>query len=127
MIQNDPSDKVREHAIFALTQSKDKDAIPAIVKVAHDDKSAHVRGQALFWLAQSAQKKLAAGAIANAIDNDPETEVKKKAVFALSQLPGGEGVPKLIEVSEDKPQPGGAKAGPVLARTIQRSARAELH
>jgi HEAT repeats len=100
VLQNDASDKVREHAIFALSQSKDKDAIPAIIRVARDDKSTHVRGQALFWLAQSAQKKLAADAIANAIENDPETDVKKKAVFALSQLPNGEGVTKLIDVAK---------------------------
>jgi len=33
------------------------------------------------------------------IINDPETEIRKKAVFALSQLPKDEGVPKLIEVA----------------------------
>jgi HEAT repeat protein len=37
--------------------------------------------------------------IAGAIDRDPDTEVKKKAVFALSQMPKDEGVPKLIEVA----------------------------
>jgi hypothetical protein len=105
VIQNDASDKVREHAIFALSQSKDKDAIPAIIQVARADKSSHVRGQALFWLAQSAQKKLASEAISNAIENDPETEVKKKAVFALSQLSNGEGVTKLIEVAKSNRNP----------------------
>jgi HEAT repeat protein len=58
-----------------------------------------VRGQALFWLAQKAGKK-AASTITGAIDNDPDTEVKKKAVFALSQMPKDEGVPKLIEVAQ---------------------------
>ncbi len=60
---------------------------------ARADSSAHVRGQALFWLAQKAGKK-AGEAITAAIDNDPETEVKKKAVFALSQLPKDEGIPQ---------------------------------
>ena len=32
-------------------------------------------------------------------ERDPETEVKRKAVFALSQLPHDEGVPKLIEIA----------------------------
>jgi hypothetical protein len=95
----DPSDKVREHAMFAISQSKDAGAIPFIIRIAHEDRSPHVRGQALFWLAQSAQKKIAAEAIAGAIENDPETDVKRKAVFALSQLPNGEGVTKLIEVA----------------------------
>jgi len=57
-----------------------------------------VRGQVLFWLAQKAGKK-AASTISGAIENDPDTEVKKKAVFALSQMPKDEGVPKLIEVA----------------------------
>ena len=38
------------------------------------------------------------------IDNDPETEVKKKAVFALSQLPKDEGVPLLIEIAQNQSQ-----------------------
>jgi len=99
ILREDPSDKVREHAIFALTQSKEPGAIEGIVKAAHEDKSARVRGQALFWLAHAAQRKVASDEIARAVESDPETEVKKRAVFALSQLPNGEGVPKLIEVA----------------------------
>jgi HEAT repeat protein len=72
--------------------------------MAHDDESTHVRGQALFWLAQKAGKK-AEGAITGAIDNDPDTEVKKKAVFALSQMPKEEGVPKLIQVAQTNKNP----------------------
>jgi HEAT repeat protein len=63
-----------------------------------------VRGQALFWLAQKAGKK-AEGAITGAIDNDPDTEVKKKAVFALSQMPKEEGLPKLIQVAQTNKNP----------------------
>ena len=37
--------------------------------------------------------------ITGAIEQDPDTEVKKKAVFALSQMPKDEGVPKLIDVA----------------------------
>ena len=39
---------------------------------------------------------------AAAIDDDPEIEVKKQAVFALSQLPADEGVPHLIRVARDE-------------------------
>jgi HEAT repeat protein len=63
-----------------------------------------VRGQALFWLAQKAGKE-AVSVISGAIDNDPDTEVKKKAVFALSQLPKDEGVPKLMEVARNNRNP----------------------
>ena len=57
-----------------------------------------------FWLAQKAGKK-ATGAITDAIENDPETDVKKKAVFALSQLPKDESVPQLIHVADTNSNP----------------------
>jgi hypothetical protein len=105
VVREDPSDKIREHAIFALTQSKEPKALEVVASVAHNDKSARVRGQALFWLAQRAEKKVAESAINDAIANDPETEVKKKAVFALTQMPAGEGVPLLIQVVKNNRNP----------------------
>jgi len=66
----------------------------------NEDSSGDVLGQALFWLAQKAGNR-ASGAISGAIENDPDTEVKKKAVFALSQLPKDDGVPKLIQVAQN--------------------------
>lgn len=103
IVKEDASDKIREHAVFALTQSKEPEAMNAVVRVAHDDKSPRVRGQALFWLAQRAASKTAETAIAGAIANDPETEVKKKAVFALTQMHSGEGIPLLIQVARSNP------------------------
>jgi HEAT repeat protein len=97
--REDPSDKVREHAVFALTQSPEPEAMAAVIRVAKEDKVPHVRGQALFWLAQRASKQQASGAINEALEKDPDTEVKKKAVFALTQMPKDEGVPMLIQVA----------------------------
>lgn len=105
IVREDASDRVREHAIFALTQSKEPKAMDVIVGVAHNDRSPRVRGQALFWLAQRAAQKVAESAITDAIANDPETEVKKKAVFALTQMPEGEGVPLLIQVVKTNRNP----------------------
>jgi len=104
MLAQDPSDKVRDKAIFGLSVSKVPSALTQLIATARDDKSTKVRGQALFWLAQKAGKE-AMATIAGAIDNDPEIEVKKKAVFALSQLPADEGVPKLIEVARSHRNP----------------------
>jgi HEAT repeats len=105
IVREDPSDKLREHAVFALTQSKDTQALNVVAGVAHNDKSPRVRGQALFWLAQRAGQKIAESAINDAIANDPETEVKKKAVFALTQMPAGQGVPLLIQVARTNRNP----------------------
>ncbi|HEX6896862.1 MAG TPA: HEAT repeat domain-containing protein, partial [Bryobacteraceae bacterium] len=105
VLREDPNEKIRERAIFALTQSKEPGALDAVVRAAHDDKSARVRGQALFWLAQKAAQKTAQAAITDAIANDPETQVKRRAVFALTQIPNGEGVPLLIEVARANQNP----------------------
>ena len=43
--------------------------------------------------------------ISSAVENDPDTEVKKKAVFALSQLDNDEGVPLLIDQAKRNPNP----------------------
>ena len=99
ILQNDPSDRVREHAVFALSRSKEPGAIPEIIRIAREDHSSRVRGQALFWLAQTAQRQISEDAIRRAIEQDPETEVKKKAVFALTQMRNGDGIPTLIEVA----------------------------
>jgi HEAT repeat protein len=105
VVREDPNEKIREHAVFALTQNKEPRALEVVASVAHNDKSGHVRGQALFWLAQRAGQKVAESAISDAIANDPETEVKKKAVFALTQMPAGEGVPLLIQVVRNNRNP----------------------
>jgi HEAT repeat protein len=43
--------------------------------------------------------------ILQAIEDDPELEVRKKAVFALSQLPKGRGVPLLVRLGgEGRPR-----------------------
>lgn len=103
LVRDDPSPKVREHAVFSLTQSNEPGAMQSVVRVAREDKDPHVRGQALFWLAQRASRQQASGAISEALEKDPETEVKKKAVFALTQMPNGDGVPMLIQVARANP------------------------
>ena len=64
--------RIGDPALLAISLHNHPSAIPALVRTAREDKSAHVRGQALFWLAQSAQRKLALDTAAAAIENDPE-------------------------------------------------------
>jgi HEAT repeat protein len=79
-------------------------ALERLIAAARDGATTHIRGQALFWLAQRAGQK-AVGVISEAITRDPETEVKRRAVFALSQLPKDEGVPLLIQVARTNTNP----------------------
>lgn len=98
------ADRVRSGAMAALAMHRDEVAVPALLTLAKQDPSGRVRGDALFWLAQTAGRKVA-GEITAAIDNDPDTDVKKRAVFALSQLPKDEGVPLLITVAKTNRNP----------------------
>jgi hypothetical protein len=97
-------DRVRGGALAALAMHRDDVAVPALLRLARQDPNSKVRGDALFWLGQSAGRKVA-GDISSAIENDPDTDVKKRAVFALSQLPKDEGVPLLINVAKTNQNP----------------------
>ena len=92
-----------------------------LLGLARNDANPRIRGEALFWLAQKAGNKVAA-AITERIEQDPDTEVKKRAVFALSQMPKDEGVPLLINVARTQHEPRRPQAGDVLAWTVEGSA-----
>jgi HEAT repeat protein len=53
MLREDPSDRVREHVVFALSRSKVPEALPLVLQTIRSDRSVRVRKQAMFWLAQS--------------------------------------------------------------------------
>jgi hypothetical protein len=93
-------DRVVRPALVALAMHEGSAATRSLVAIARDHSVARMRSDALFWLGQRAGNE-AVAAIADAIDRDPETEVKRRAVFALSQLPKDDGVPKLIEVARN--------------------------
>jgi len=87
-----------DDALGALAFHEAPEAVPALVGLAHGAVASETRGQALFWLAQRAGAE-ARAAITRAIEEDPETDVKRQAVFALSEMPPDEGVPLLIDLA----------------------------
>ncbi len=94
----------RDQALAAIAQHADPAAVTALLTIAKSDPAPHERGQALFWLAHRAGQRETA-AITDAIAHDPDTEVKKKAVFALQQLPKDEGIPLLIQLARTNQNP----------------------
>jgi len=102
--ETDRKDKVSKGAISAMGMHADPVAAAALVRLAREHGSPAIRGDAIFWVAQLAGEK-AVGTITAAISNDPDTDVKKRAVFALSQLPKSEGVPLLIDVARQHANP----------------------
>jgi hypothetical protein len=96
--------KIADSALSALAMHQEPAALDRLISSARDGATSHIRGQSLFWLSQRAGER-AVGAISEAIARDPETDVKKRAVFALSQLPKDEGVPLLIQVARTNGNP----------------------
>jgi hypothetical protein len=97
-------DRVVKPSLVAISMHEGAAATRSLVDIARDHQVARMRSDALFWLAQRAGTQ-AVSTIAEAIDRDPDTDVKKRAVFALSQLPKDDGVPKLIDVARSNRNP----------------------
>ena len=106
-LANDPNEstRLREKAVFAMTQSEQPERTDDLIAIARRDPEGKMRSQALFWLSQAAGKK-AAAALRDAVDNDPDEEVKKKAVFGISQLPDDQSIPLLADLLRTHKSPG---------------------
>src|SRR5438874_5419748 len=87
--------EISKKAVFAL--SLHEGSTDALIDIAKHHPSSSIRGNALFWLAQTAVVK-AEGALRDAVDNDPDDEVRGKAVFAISQLPNDQSIPLLVDL-----------------------------
>jgi hypothetical protein len=97
-------DRLVNGALAALAMHAAPEASETLVRLGRQHQAPAVRGEAIFWLGQRAGAQAAAEITAR-IEEDPDTEVKRRAVFALSQLPKDEGVPLLIRVARTNPNP----------------------
>ncbi|HVF16660.1 MAG TPA: HEAT repeat domain-containing protein [Steroidobacteraceae bacterium] len=96
----DADARMREHATFAVSQSKSATKAGDLIVLATTDRKARVRTQAWFWLAQIGASETEA-AIGSALKTETDDSVRNQAVFALSQLPDERAVRALIGVAED--------------------------
>jgi hypothetical protein len=79
---------------------------PSLLHIARDVRlPVSRRRAAVFWLSQAAEE--AAGLALDSVVGDPtgDREVRKEAVFALSQRNPAEGVPRLIHIVKANPDP----------------------
>ncbi len=77
---------------------------PVLLRIARrTELPVETRRQAVFWLGQAAGEAATRGLDSLASDRGEEVEVRKQAVFALSQRPADEGVPVLIRIARSNP------------------------
>ena len=101
----DPLDKTRsEPALSAIALHKDAAATAALFELANTGTARMCASARCSGLrgARNRRPRPPSAPPSNAI---PTSEVKKQAVFALSQLPRGEGVPLLIDLARTNANP----------------------
>ena len=98
--------RAAERAIFAAILADSVTVWPDLLKIAKQaDVSRKVRRSAVFWLGQAAEDAATRGLTDLVDDNGADREVRETAVFALSQRPRDEGVPALIKIARQNPDP----------------------
>jgi HEAT repeat protein len=102
---DDANPKIREHAAFAVSQSKSPRIAAGqiandLIRLGNTDRNTKVRAQAWFWLGQTGFPETE-GAINAALKNEQDSDVREQAVFALSQLPDERATQALISVAEN--------------------------
>ncbi|MGH7579854.1 MAG: HEAT repeat domain-containing protein [Gemmatimonadales bacterium] len=79
---------------------------PELLRMARDTQvREETRRQAVFWLGQAAGQAATSGLDSLATDGGGDVEIRKHAVFALSQRPDEEGVPVLIRIARSNRHP----------------------
>ena len=95
---NDLDDEVRNNAAFALGESEDSRAIPALINALNNDNSSSVQANAAKALAKLGEQGVSA--LINAF-NDLDDEVRRYALFALGESGDNRAVPTLINALND--------------------------
>ncbi len=93
------STKLRSQAVFWLAQQDHQDAFEILKKIVRNDASSKVREDTVFWIGQKAKTDDLIEVIETVALKDSVREVRKKAVFALSQAPDERGVDGLIKIA----------------------------
>ena len=96
------SGRAAEKALLPLVLADSINPWPILLRLARDDQGARaVRRSTGFWLSRGAADKLG---IADA-DESEDDEVRASAVFALSQQPRDQSVPRLMEIVRTSRRP----------------------
>ena len=97
---SDPDERVRERAISTLGNSREPD-----VARRADPVGAQGRGRAHPFPAISALNRRSGAKVLDtlrdAVENDPDISVRRRAVSALQNMPDGEGIPLLIQLAKN--------------------------
>ena len=93
-------------AVFPTVLADSVVVWPDLLRLARTSAVAReTRNQAVFWLGQAAGEAATRGLDSLATDARADRDIRKQAVFALSQRPPNEGVPILIRLARTDRDP----------------------
>lgn len=101
LINNDQNIQIQKKALFSLTQIHGVVTAEELLKIAKSHKNAEIRQDAIFWLGQQAESPELVKALKDFVNADNDPQVQEKALFALTQLKGNQGVPHIIEIAKN--------------------------
>jgi HEAT repeat protein len=78
-------EELRKKAVFLISQKSGPEVATTLLDVARNDPSNDVRGQAIQWLSQT-RSEAAIPALDSVLFQSTDQDLRKKAIFALSQL-----------------------------------------
>ena len=79
---------------------------PALLRIARNDgRPQQTRRSAVFWLSQQAGDRITRELSDFVSDGDQDRELRKHAVFALSQRPRDESIPELMRIARNHRDP----------------------
>jgi HEAT repeat protein len=97
---------VGEEAIVPATLADSVTTWPALLRLTRSGALPEkTRRSAVFWLGQQAGDRVTAELSAFVSDGDEDRELRKHAVFALSQRPRDESVPELVRIARSHRDP----------------------
>ncbi|HYH82543.1 MAG TPA: HEAT repeat domain-containing protein [Longimicrobium sp.] len=98
--------RVGEEAIVPATLADSVTTWPALLRMARNDAlPEQTRRSSVFWLSQQAGDRITRELSAFVSDGDENRELRKHAVFALSQRPRDEAVPELVRIARTHRDP----------------------
>lgn len=98
LLERERDEDIRRHEVFAISVSKAAGANDELRRLTRHA-SSEVRGEAIFWLAQSDDPEVEAR-VHEMLARETDEELRDKAIFALSQLPAERAIPALRALVE---------------------------
>lgn len=99
-----PKGENRRQINFALSQNSSPGAVQLLYEISRSDGDPEQRGGAMFWLAQEHPAR-ARDWLIELLETERDPDVLDQAVFAISQLPDGDGDTLLLALAKDHQKP----------------------